>query len=90
MHVGLDRPERAVERLTDPADGGRARAILELWTGVDFVDDPPDAAGDDVDLERARAWWGSRRADWQPGALYRGGRYHDGAPILAALARAAS
>lgn len=91
--LGVDRcwwrgqpasPGPALDALTEP--GGRPRALLEAWTGIDFVDVmPPSAAGDDHDVARARAWWQSAQGAWEPGALYRAGRKHDVAPIVAAL-----
>lgn len=82
---------RAIEDLDADPDGGLARVALSLWTGIDFGDDEQlDAPGDATDAARAADWWREHGADWTIGALYRGGRALDLAPIVTALASSAA
>jgi hypothetical protein len=80
-------PGDAIERLTSNADGGLARTAPEHWTGIDFVYNlHSGVAGTAEEVDRAREWWREHEATWEVGALYRGGRKHDLAPIVSALA----
>lgn len=81
-------PGRAIAALVDREAGRDARAALTRWTGIDFVDAAEVMVpGDDDDRARAGAWWQQAAATWEVGALYRGGRKVELAPIVAALRR---
>jgi hypothetical protein len=68
--------------------GSMARARVELWTGIDFVDTTKPSPGDAGDLARALLWLQRSGRDWDMTAVYRAGRKLPVEPLIDALTAA--